>query len=163
MVNLYFNPRAPCGARRFVVSVLLLLTVFQSARPVRGATTAYEKYCDDHAISIRAPRAGRDYKHAILLPAVPAISIRAPRAGRDCRYKASPFRSYYFNPRAPCGARRRRGCYFRPCSCRSLIRLLPPSKGHFRLQAGYTSRYDLPNRPYPEPTRPDGHIHHRPY
>ncbi len=79
----YFNPRAPCGARLSSASMISALPLFQSTRPVRGAT----KLCvDDIGVAV--------------------ISIHAPRAGRDrgsCT-EARPLR--YFNPRAPCGARR---------------------------------------------------------
>ena len=34
----YFNPRAPCGARPLAVLPRLLLDIFQSSRPLRGAT-----------------------------------------------------------------------------------------------------------------------------
>ena len=59
----YFNPRAPCGARRTITALLI----------------------PGEDISIHAPRAGRDYAiqqfeaHGI-------ISIHAPRAGRDNHY-----------------------------------------------------------------------------
>ena len=33
-----FNPRAPCGARRLYGAGVFALTVFQSTRPMRGAT-----------------------------------------------------------------------------------------------------------------------------
>ena len=55
-------------------------------------------------ISIHAPRAGRD-ADAESTGDVQGISIHAPRAGRDSRRSdPSPCR-WYFNPRAPCGAR----------------------------------------------------------
>ena len=78
----YFNPRAPCGARRRVVAVQL---------PVAG-------------ISIHAPHAGRDGK-ADADDVGGGISIHAPHAGRD--FSPASFRSTGsdFNPRAPCGAR----------------------------------------------------------
>ena len=144
-----FNPRAPCGARLFAARASVCSLVFQSTRPVRGATcrqTASDSLVGfqstrpvrgatavvmagvfDFAISIHAPRAGRDYflnkswlqKLHISIHAPRAgrdardgppstggrISIHAPRAGRDsCR---SSWRSRHtdFNPRAPCGAR----------------------------------------------------------
>ena len=37
-VTEYFNPRAPCGARRFVLLSRFRSFIFQSTRPVRGAT-----------------------------------------------------------------------------------------------------------------------------
>ena len=36
--GLYFNPRAPCGARLFAASASVCSLVFQSTRPMRGAT-----------------------------------------------------------------------------------------------------------------------------
>ena len=37
----YFNPRAPCGARLFRASPARAARVFQSTRPLRGATVSY--------------------------------------------------------------------------------------------------------------------------
>ena len=128
MQSLYFNPRAPCGARPlppgilswpgsisihaplagrdrvpsrlsnpftdisihaplagrdlilFFVFVALLL--FQSTRPLRGATLLSPLSEDRLKISIHAPLAGRDtsflYTYYII-----KISIHAPLAGRD--------------------------------------------------------------------------------
>ena len=36
--SIYFNPRAPCGARRISTFAFLRLLKFQSTRPMRGAT-----------------------------------------------------------------------------------------------------------------------------
>ena len=36
-----------------------------------------------------------------------SISIHAPRAGSDRQFRCSRFRAAYFNPRSPCGERRR--------------------------------------------------------
>ena len=123
----YFNPRAPCGARQrqhdallrqplisihaplagrdsasmthffasplfqstrpvrgaTLLSVLVyLIIIFQSTRPVRGATSASVRFSGNVNISIHAPRAGRDSPTPEAdLDA--AISIHAPRAGRD--------------------------------------------------------------------------------
>ena len=57
--------------------------VFQSTRPVRGATVRVVSVIIDGKISIHAPRAGRD-------------------GGCGCRLS----QRQDFNPRAPCGARR---------------------------------------------------------
>ena len=77
-----FNPRAPCGARPMAMGHTVSFPVFQSTRPVRGAT--------------------RFQCHFWLLG---GVSIHAPRAGRDhgCSHLPHPYRC--FNPRAPCGAR----------------------------------------------------------
>ena len=81
-----------------------LMSPFQSTRPVRGATIAVKRHFQFNAISIHAPRAGRDFAvgfHADSLE----ISIHAPRAGRDIDTRLSLLSKYDFNPRAPCGAR----------------------------------------------------------
>ena len=104
----YFNPRAPCGARRAGTPVVLV----------------------DRRISIHAPHAGRDIQHlrirslhrafqstrpmrgATLPPPEAdldaAISIHAPHAGRDAGAVSTPAGCANFNPRAPCGARQQK-------------------------------------------------------
>ena len=77
-----FNPRAPCGARHDLRLLAAKGFVFQSTRPVWGAT--------NHAID--AVRYG-------------TVSIHAPRVGRDTEKQRSWSRRQSFNPRAPCGAR----------------------------------------------------------
>ena len=62
----YFNPRAPCGARPTMRPIIKPCSVFQSTRPVRGATfqlCAFFGTID--IISIHAPRAGRDRKSVL--------------------------------------------------------------------------------------------------
>ena len=81
----HFNPRAPCGAR-------------PSKEQQRK-----RRVC----ISIHAPHAGRD-RVQVLRVNVSNISIHAPHAGRDSRGMDLKSRLEYFNPRAPCGARRKR-------------------------------------------------------
>ena len=102
---------------------------FQSTRPARGATTAGADGAARRAVSIHAPRAGRD-EYADTLNKVAAwfqstrpargatpvlcgkhygsnVSIHAPRAGRDAAMPPdSAPRIECFNPRAPRGARR---------------------------------------------------------
>ena len=55
-----FNPRAPCGARPVSVRVKEAAGIFQSTRPVRGATLPEHDLAALVPISIHAPRAGRD-------------------------------------------------------------------------------------------------------
>ena len=78
----YFNPRAPCGARRQEL--------------IHRAVCLY--------ISIHAPLAGRDAPASQSTSAA-RISIHAPLAGRDCNSWNQLFSKLDFNPRAPCGAR----------------------------------------------------------
>ena len=100
-----FNPRAPCGARLCwdnaiavgaPISILApragrdqcycftrpYSRLFQSSRPVRGATGEFLQEQNAAAISILAPRAGRDLSTG-QQSIGDAISILAPRAGRD--------------------------------------------------------------------------------
>ena len=82
-----FNPRAPCGARPSLRRLLSAHGLFQSTRPVRGATAGFSAVVCFSLVSIHAPRAGRD--------ACPFCIV----AGKEG-----------FNPRAPCGARREQRC-----------------------------------------------------
>ena len=58
-------------------------------------------------ISTHAPLAGRDQKLTHPSNHLGEISTHAPLAGRDQRSTLLFVVLYYFNPRAPCGARRR--------------------------------------------------------
>ena len=128
----YFNPRAPCGARRLPRRLTASSATFQPTRPLRGATldfVGYEinehYYISTHAplagrdcinvvnvntlddISTHAPLAGRDYKE--MTKAVAGhISTHAPLAGRDGICAQLHCGGYDFNPRAPCGARQQK-------------------------------------------------------
>ena len=55
-----FNPRAPCGARRLYHTLSVVLQRFQSTRPVWGATLPLRPIHQQGAVSIHAPRVGRD-------------------------------------------------------------------------------------------------------
>ena len=78
----HFNPRAPCGARRRARLKNRLRHLFQSTRPVWGATWPGRCARQQHPISIHAPRVGRDKKKGPT-PQGKTISIHAPRVGRD--------------------------------------------------------------------------------
>ena len=77
-----FNPRAPCGARRYVCHVGISFFLFQSTRPVWGATDRHPVRILTIEVSIHAPRVGRDYVFTIR-GADAIVSIHAPRVGRD--------------------------------------------------------------------------------
>ena len=102
-----FNPRAPCGARltpqrgrrapkkisihaprvgRDLAASELppSIVLFQSTRPVWGATAIRGARARAEAISIHAPRVGRDKGRGENLVVTLDISIHAPRVGRDC-------------------------------------------------------------------------------
>ncbi len=78
-----FNPRAPCGARHKSVVIVNSAMIFQSTRPVRGATLLFLrlKLRRIH-FNPRAPCGARPQLHRALADDVD-ISIHAPRAGRD--------------------------------------------------------------------------------
>ena len=62
---------------------MLVMQLFQSTLPARGATDEYIKALDEVTISIHAPREGSDGARARLPLPVKAISIHAPREGSD--------------------------------------------------------------------------------
>ena len=101
-----FNPRAPCGARPFYDDQGVSQFVFQSTRPVWGATACATSALRTTLISIHAPRVGRDGCTPPPPPPRVPISIHAPRVGRDSSSTVEPPPPLDFNPRAPCGARR---------------------------------------------------------
>ena len=104
-----FNPRAPYGARhltpaegfcRSCISIHAPHTgrdvttvrqsskagIFQSTRPIRGATAGGSIVRPASTISIHAPHTGRDHSSACIIPLAGdgvAISIHAPHTGRD--------------------------------------------------------------------------------
>ena len=132
---LNFNPRAPCGARQVVRQRARVRLRFQSTRPVWGATDGgsvepvvrrFQSTRPVWGATRRRPSAG----------ASPAISIHAPRVGRDDRSHRVQARFCNFNPRAPCGARR-----YIPSACSDLIYFNPRAPcGARRFSAGYTTK-----------------------
>ena len=96
-------PRA--GRDTYAFSLWSSMSIFQSTRPVRGATTIMAEV-EDLPLNFnpRAPCGARPGH----LPGglqVCGISIHAPRAGRDGPAESDGCPGHYFNPRAPCGAR----------------------------------------------------------
>ena len=103
-----FNPRAPCGARRNRILDMASHIQFQSTRPMRGATTVADQRII-LGIGFQSTRPMRGATVLVLLnKALAPISIHAPHAGRDPSGRAASPGTLNFNPRAPCGARRRR-------------------------------------------------------
>ena len=80
----HFNPRTPCGVRQNILAVNRAIYKFQTTHPLRGATPAADTYTK-----------------------VTLISIHAPLAGCDQRLNRSLIIAINFNPRTPCGVRRR--------------------------------------------------------
>ena len=100
----HFNPRAPYGARLCGLLTIAFIVLFQSTRPIRGATeldrrdAARERFQSTRPIrgathrlrgsaagvdiSIHAPHTGRDAR-VFLQTLSEVISIHAPHTGRD--------------------------------------------------------------------------------
>ena len=77
-----FNPRPPCGGRRWLASVMLDDEQFQSTSPVRGTTfSLLPLHFIKQNFNPRPPCGGRLLRRGCLLP------------------------DAYFNPRPPCGGR----------------------------------------------------------
>ena len=102
---MYFNPRAPCGARPAANYRSHQNTAHFNPRAPCGA----RRYCHPWAqqedlISIHAPRAGRDASSIACLTIHKDFNPRAPCGARH--YVTGVKRGFQnFNPRAPCGAR----------------------------------------------------------
>ena len=103
--------------------------MFQSTRPVRGATSRSAALQLSLEVSIHAPRTGRDVHApgnrnsgemfqstrpvrgatsiAVAVSVGGSVSIHAPRTGRDAQvFRSNRQVRLCFNPRAPYGARR---------------------------------------------------------
>ena len=124
---MYFNPRAPYGARRRCRPHSSGRCHFNPRAPYGARQAAPTTVTGTVPISIHAPHTGRDYKRLVTY-ILDTISIHAPHTGRDQILVAvlaipAPFQSTRpirgathirsssrrsrsdFNPRAPYGAR----------------------------------------------------------
>ena len=72
-----------------------------------GATNGDKPGNPVRLISIHAPRVGSDVRDQYVRRMVQPISIHAPRVGSDRGGAIVPPLFLYFNPRSPCGERRR--------------------------------------------------------
>ena len=89
LVRNHFNPRAPCGAR----------------------PSQIPKFIPKGKISIHAPHAGRDLLRVLLLLLISIFQSTRPMRGATLLVRCLYALTLDFNPRAPCGARRKR-CLF---------------------------------------------------
>ena len=100
----YFNPRAPCGARPRCCGNIWTRGLFQSTRPLRGATGQYIHRASLFGFQSTRPLRGATRRKTDEHKRI-CISIHAPLAGRDKLYESVRGVAQNFNPRAPCGAR----------------------------------------------------------
>ena len=105
---IYFNPRAPCGARRTETVHKSGYTSISTHAPLAGRDIMDWFGDTFFIISTHAPLAGRDNWGYELICHPMVISTHAPLAGRDRKPLCMVQQQKNFNPRAPCGARRRR-------------------------------------------------------
>ena len=95
------SPRVPCGARLLAAPTNCVGFMFQSTRPARGATVRPVVPRDGAAVSIHAPRTGRDARPTSTSGPPPCVSIHAPRTGRDLARGEAPGRQLAFQSTRP--------------------------------------------------------------
>ena len=101
------STHAPLAGRDgFVRQIGRRVLVFQPTRPLRGATSpVIVKASDEIDISTHAPLAGRDCSRAVRIGGEAYFNPRAPCGARRQILPLPICRITHFNPRAPCGAR----------------------------------------------------------
>ena len=100
-----FNPRSPCGERRWCEGRIAGFEAFQSTLPVWGATFVVTEHTDvDLLFQSTLPVWGATLALVQELDSS-GISIHAPRVGSDHQLASQRLRSKNFNPRSPCGER----------------------------------------------------------
>ena len=99
-----FNPRAPCGARHPGDSEFARLGLFQSSRPLRGATG--DTGSDNGVVKFQSsrPLRGATGKSKSNVLEYKFQSSR-PLRGATMTHRTPQQAFMNFNPRAPCGAR----------------------------------------------------------
>ena len=133
----HFNPRAPCGARPSCTQRPAPPPGFQPTRPLRGATPTGRAATGAVRFQPTRPLRGATKVRGRLI--WPSIHFN-PRAPCGARRRPRTIRSRfeYFNPRAPCGARHLR--------CQS-VRLLLSISTHAPLAGRDLYQYEYINLP----------------
>ena len=106
-LDIYFNPRAPCGARPRNAGGNDCMDDFNPRTPCGVRRWMFGRMAAYLPISIHAPLAGCDERLSNIFDQI-KISIHAPLAGCDSWRLCAQHSDRYFNPRTPCGVRRRR-------------------------------------------------------
>ena len=101
-----FNPRTPCGVRPTTRRARDSTDNFNPRTPCGVRRLPRQDRPGSMAISIHAPLAGCD-AHIVPQGILRVISIHAPLAGCDSPRRAPRPAGGNFNPRTPCGVRRR--------------------------------------------------------
>ena len=106
MATMKFQPALPVWGATSMYPLVSSCGLFQPALPVWGATRAARCLARCTTISTRAPRVGSDLD-AVRGVVHGVISTRAPRVGSDVGTAVLSSVVKNFNPRSPCGERRR--------------------------------------------------------
>ena len=85
-----FNPRAPCGARPTDMAFPDVSKIFQSTRPMRGATSKVVSVYNFYTISIHAPHAGRDKQGGLTMDIEKKFQSTRPMRGATPTAKRRP-------------------------------------------------------------------------
>ena len=101
-----FNPHSPCGERLVLSTLLVLVILFQSTLPLRGATIIAGRINDLLKFQSTLPLRGAT-PGLVRVGAPGLISIHTPLAGSDKRRATVIIMTKYFNPHSPCGERPR--------------------------------------------------------
>ena len=96
-----FQSAHPVRGATFFGFRILPAPLFQSTRPVWGATASHLTRRSSRRISIHAPRVGRDGQHCDYLCCGHNISIHAPRVGRDATDHGSEYKKLIFQSTRP--------------------------------------------------------------
>ena len=99
-----FQSTRPMRGATCLLRRCLFRQEFQSTRPMRGATWEQDCSGERYCISIHAPHAGRDDFNSFNVIQWNYFNPRAPCGARLAPEELGP-RKRNFNPRAPCGAR----------------------------------------------------------
>ena len=104
-VRCFFNPLAPCGARRKARQTVSGVIPFSIHSPLAGRDNGVD-IRDVHRAVFQSTRPLRGETGTALESTVTGIfSIHSPLAGRDTAFPRHLSLSTLFNPLAPCGAR----------------------------------------------------------
>ena len=142
----HFNPRAPYGARLALCGQSPKPPEFQSTCPVRGTTCCFASRHWRQGFQSTCPVRGTTLKAAGFDGFI-VISIHVPRTGHDPFLTNCCLRTSYFNPRAPYGARRRRGRRSSPWT-RYFNPRAPYGARQITSFTSYTVTYFNPRAPY---------------
>ena len=101
-----FNPRSPCGERHATNAAAATTNMFQPTLPLRGATLPQSSDGAPVAFQPTLPLRGAT-KRLPHHPRTSPVSTHAPLAGSDHGENAQERSEAGFNPRSPCGERRK--------------------------------------------------------